>query len=464
MHGLNRHLVVGACAAAVIAIAFLPSVFAHEGHGKPAGATFDPNAPKKVSAATAAAIELKTAEVDFGGVEDTVRLTGMVTARPDSLVAVSPTYSGVVRAIGVQAGDQVRKGDELARFESPEVAKAIYDLERLEVEIERLLAEATRAESQVAVAEIEAPAAAKSAEIGEAEVERLRAAGDSVSANLLAQRSADALKLRTQASLSAVAISQSRVEAESLRRQAAATKSAADALRGTLPREELMGSSAEPLPPGMIRFVSPIDGVVVSRNAVIGQGVGAGAALLSVGNFSAVQVEGEVPEGLIARLATSTAAKVRIRDGARGELLGEGAVRFLSPVIDASKRTAHVIVDVENAAGSLRPGQFVDLAVVLRENDAAVVVPVSAIVREGPLEFVFVKEGKGDEEVFRKRDVASGLRDDRIVEITQGLVPGDVVAVGGAFSLSQLRGFVPGEATVSAGTSDAKSDGPGHKH
>jgi len=464
MPGLNRHSAVALCALAFISIALLTSVFAHEGHGKPAGATFDPNAPKKVSEATASAIDLKTAEVDFGRVEDIVRLTGMVTARPDSLFAVAPTYSGVVRAIRVQPGDQVRKGDELAQFESPEVAKAIYELERLETEIERLLAEATRAESQVAIAEIEAPAAAKSAEIGEAEVERLRAAGDSVSANLLAQRSADALKLRTQASLSALSIGQERAQVESLRKQAAATKSAADALRGTLPRERSAGDSTEPLPPGMVRLTSPIDGVVVSRDAVIGQGIGAGFAVLKVGNFSAVQVEGEVPEGLIARLATSTAVKVRIRDGVQGELLGEGTVRFLSPVIDASKRTGHVIVDAENAAGVLRPGQFVDLAVVLRENESAVVVPVSAIVKEGPLEFVFVKDGKGESEAFKKRDVATGVRDDRVVEITQGLVPGDVIAVGGAFSLSQLRGFVVGETPAAASASGAKDDGHGHKH
>jgi hypothetical protein len=69
-------LVAGALALATAAI--LIPVYAHEGHGKPTGATFDPNAPKKVTEATAFAIGLKTAEVDFGNVEDVVRLTGMV--------------------------------------------------------------------------------------------------------------------------------------------------------------------------------------------------------------------------------------------------------------------------------------------------------------------------------------------------------------------------------------------------
>ncbi len=143
--------------------------------------------------------------------------------------------------------------------------------------------------------------------------------------------------------------------------------------------------------------------------------------------------------------------------------MAEGAVRFLSPVIDASKRTAHVIVDVNNPKGLLRQGQFVDLSVVISSNDSAVVVPASAVVKEGPLQYVFVREGTGEKEVFKKRDVATGARDDRVVEILSGLVPGDVVAVGGAFSLSQLRGFVPGAPEPVA--EPAKSgDGHGHSH
>jgi multidrug efflux pump subunit AcrA (membrane-fusion protein) len=405
-----------------------------------------PTLPKKVSEATAAAIGLQTAEVDFGSVEDVVRLTGVVAARPDSHFAIAPAFPGVVRSVMVQPGDTVRKGDVLAEVDSPELAKAVYDVQRLEAEIERLLAEATRAESQAAAAEIEAPAATKGAEIAEAEVERLRTAGETVAANLLAQRSADALKLRTDASLRGVAVTQARAEVESLRRQAAATKSAADALRATLPPQHARrpGSAGIASLPGSRRRSRRVarrpDRPRRRRRS----------DLLSVGNFTAVQVQGEVPEALIQRLAGADNATVRVRSGSGGESIGEGVVRFLSPVIDATKRTAHVLIDVDNPSGALRPGQFVDLVVVLNRNDAAVVVPASAIVREGPLQFVFVREGNGEDVTFRKRDVATGVRDDRVVEITQGLVPGDVIATSGAFGLSQLRGFVAVDATQAA--------------
>jgi len=464
-------VVLGAIALATTAI--LIPVYAHVGHNKSAGSTFDPNAPKKVSEATASAISLKTAEVDFGEIEDVVRLTGMVRARPDSLFAVSPKYAGVIRSVAVQPGDQVTKGMILAEIDSPEVARLVYDLKRLEAENERLLLDVMRSESQVASLEIEIPSLVKSAEIAEAEVERLSSAGESVSANVVAQRRSEATKLRADAGLRAIAQSQARAEVQSLRRQAETTKAAAETLRGTLPGVDVQGSSesiVDSARSGIVRLTSPIDGVIVNRTGLPGEGVAAGFAIATVGNFSAVQIEGELPEGLIDRVASVPGAKVRVtRDMgvqggaiAQGGATAQGIVRFVSPVIDAAKRTAHVIVDINNANGVLRQGQFVDLAVILAANESVVVVPASAIVKEGPIQYVFVKEGKGESEVFVKRDVATGVRDDRLVEIKLGLVPGDIVAVSGAFSISQIRGFVPGAPEPAA---PAKStDGHGHTH
>lgn len=454
-------------ALALITAAILIPAYAHEGHGKPTGATFDPNAPKKVSDATALAIGLKTAEVDFGQVEDVVQLTGLIRARPDSLAAVAPKYAGVIRAVAVQPGDMVTKGQTVAEIDSPEIARLMYDLKRLEAENEKLLADVTRAQSQVASLEIEVPALTKGAELAEAEVQRLSSAGESVSANLLAQRKAESFRLRADAGLRGVTLTQARAEVESLRRQAETTRLSAQALLGTLPSTGSGTESetlADPARPGLVRFTSPIDGVVISRSAIPGQGVSAGVAILTIGNLAAVQVEGELPEGLLDRVGSVQQAVVRVRRGvsAASDVVGEGTVRFISPVIDATKRTAHLIVDVNNAPGLLRQGQFVDLAVVLSTNDGAVVVPVSAIVKEGPLQYVFVQEGKGENVVFKKRDVATGVRDDRVVEIKQGLVPGDVIVVSGAFSVSQLRGFVPG---AQEPAEPAKSsDGHGHTH
>ena len=417
-----------------ITLVFLPA-HGHDGHVKSAGSTFDPNSPKHVSQATASAIDLKTAEVDFGQVEDVLRLSGIVRALPDSLVAISPIYPGVIRSISVQPGDRVTKGMVVGEFESPEVASLQFDLKR--------------AESQVASLVIEVPSLVRSAEIAQAVAQRLSSTtGGSVAANVIAQRQSDALKIQSEAASRQIALLQARSDVDSLRRRVATTQATADVGNGMI-RDAVEGPNGRPLEnaaiPGLIRFTSPIDGVVVSRLAILGQSVATGVAILTIGNFQSVQIDGELPEGLLDRLGSAQGAEVRVRTGssATSAVVAQGTLRFISPTIDLAKRTAHVIVDVDNASGALRPGQFVDLSVVLNRNESAVVVPASAIVKDGPLQFVFIVEGKDDSMVFIKRDVDTGVFDDRMVEIKQGLVPGDFVVTSGAFSLSQLRGFVP---------------------
>ena len=183
--------------------------------------------------------------------------------------------------------------------------------------------------------------------------------------------------------------------------------------------------------------------MVVIRTALPGQWAPAGEKLLEVADFSIVQIEGELPESLIARVVSRTSDKVRIRIAADAKFLGDGTVKFISPVLDEVKRTAHVLIEAANGDGVLRDGMFADLAIVLREEKTAVVVPVTAVMQDGPVHFEFVKNG----DVYQKQDITPGLSCDQFVEVIAGLAPGDVVVSQGAYSLTQLR---PKTTTVAA--------------
>ena len=63
-----------------------------------------------------------------------------------------------------------------------------------------------------------------------------------------------------------------------------------------------------------------LDGVVVTRAAVVGQGVDAGAKVLTIGDFSTVQIEGEVPESLVDGLVAAGTPSVRVRRSNDGGL------------------------------------------------------------------------------------------------------------------------------------------------
>ncbi len=408
-------------AVVTVAAAWAFSALAHEGHNKPAAPSADPNALKRVSEATAAAIGLRTAEVDFGQVENVVRLTGLVRPLPDRVQAVAPRIAGVVRAIRVRAGDAVEVGDIVAEVDSPESLRLTSEL----------VIARSRAEQAASLLET----AREREALARDELERVEANSQAISQNTLSEKRMKSVEARGEVRRLGAELTQATREADALQR-------VIDALGAT--------------ESGVLLLAAAIDGIVVAQSAIVGQGVDAGQSIAQIVDLAVVQIEGEAPERLLPLLASSQSAVARIRSGSDGAADSEGKVRFVSTVIDATKRTGHIIIDAENSVGAMRQGQFVELSVVLGVHESAVVVPASAIVKEGPLQYVFVKEG----DTFRKHDVATGIRDDRVVEITQGLVPGDVVVVGGAFSLSQLKGEAPSDTTAPS----TAADGHGHSH
>jgi cobalt-zinc-cadmium efflux system membrane fusion protein len=438
------------CGALTLALAgALIPVFAHEGHAKVETAPFDLDSPRRPSPETAAYIGLKTAEVDFGPVEQVVQLGGIVRAMPDRVQVVQSRVAGTVTRVWVRPGDTVKQGDLLAEVASPELARLIHEALKSDVEFEHLKGEVVAVGAGLEQMRSQIESAEQQARLAEAEVARLEKGGDAVGANEISQRKAAAIQARSQVTILQMTRAQQQRELESLTRMQETTGKSIAALRGVIdlirdePVEARKDGPGAPPPvadtPGLVRMYAWIDGVVTRREATNGQGVLAGQLLLQVADYRRVQVEGELPESIVARLGEGGAAaggkEVRVRRTMGGDVLVRGTVKSVSPTVDPIKRTSHLLIDADNPGGLLRDGMYVSLAVVLRQEKSAVVVPASAVISDGPMVFVFIKEG--DE--FKKRDITPGYRDDQSVEVLSGLVPGDVIVTTGAYSLTQLR-------------------------
>lgn len=413
----SRPILAVAGVAALSMLTFLLRAHGHEGHGKVETAGFDLDAPRTVSSETAAVIGLQTAEVDFGAVDEVLRLTGVVRPLPDRVEVIAPRITGVVAAVHVRAGDQVRRGDVVAEIDSPEYLRLLADLVRLDGRAAQLAAEID--------------AARQTFELASEEVRRVEANPDVVAANLVSEK-------RTASVAAEGAVRAREAEQALVRAETASLQKLIESIRRGPPTEASRS--------GRLALAAAIDGVVVERAAVVGMGAEAGQELLRVADYSTLQIEGELPESLVPRLGSTGGQPARIRAAQDRAPTVTGIVRFISPVVDPVKRTTHVVIEAENPGGALRDGQYVDLAIVLRQVADAVVVPASAVLSEGPMRFVFMKE-KGN--VFRKHDIALGVSDDLVVEVVEGLAPGDVVVTQGAYSLTQLR---PKAAAAAAGS------------
>ena len=186
----------------VLAIAFwsLP-LLAHPGHGKGEVAPFDLDTPRTVSPETAAHIGLQTAEIDFGRVEDTIRLRGVVRPMPQRVQTIASRVDGALLFVAVQVGDVVRRGDLLAEMESPQLIETIYELRKLETDYFGLQSSLLGARSRIDELEVKLDTGLQHASIAQAEYERLDHNNEAVAVNVLSEKQAAAVRAQGEARL-----------------------------------------------------------------------------------------------------------------------------------------------------------------------------------------------------------------------------------------------------------------------
>ena len=184
------------------------------------------------------------------------------------------------------------------------------------------------------------------------------------------------------------------------------------------------------------RLITPISGVVLrlardeqNRPLADGQLIVQGAELAQVAPTSSLVADVDLIGQDLARVREHL--KARVRHSAWGDTSFDGTVLRLAPSLDPMTRTLRAEVAVENPRGELRPGMFVEVTIIAERRSGVPVVPREAVTERGGRKVVFVLEGQK----VSRRDVALGLGDDDVVEIRQGLEPGERVVVRGIETL-----------------------------
>jgi len=185
------------------------------------------------------------------------------------------------------------------------------------------------------------------------------------------------------------------------------------------------------------RLVTPISGVILNlcrdeqnRPLADGQLISQGTVLANVAPTSSLVADVDLVGQDLARVREGLEA--RVRHHAWTDQRFSGRVIRLAPSLDPATRTLRAEVAVENADGALRPGMFVEVTIISERRTDVPVVPREAVTERGGRKVVFVLEGQKVE----RRDVALGLGDDDVVEIRQGLEPGERVVVRGIETLT----------------------------
>lgn len=176
------------------------------------------------------------------------------------------------------------------------------------------------------------------------------------------------------------------------------------------------------------RIVAPFPGTVEEHLARRGEQVSPGVPVVRVVAGGGLKVRAGVPERYAADIRVGT--PVVVTPQAYVGAPQRGTVAFVGRAVDPQNRTFPIEVQLP-ASEALKPQMVVRLEVTRRTLEDALVVPLSAVVRDEDGATVYVVEEERGRTVARVRRIGLGPSDEGRVVVTSGLAPGDRVITQG---------------------------------
>jgi membrane fusion protein, copper/silver efflux system len=171
---------------------------------------------------------------------------------------------------------------------------------------------------------------------------------------------------------------------------------------------------------------APATSFVLARNVSPGQKFERGAELYRLADLSHIWVEADLFENEAQFVRAGETVRVCLPHQNREF---ETTVSKVLPIFDPASRSLKVRLETDNFEYTLRPDMFVDVELPVTL-PPSVNVPVDAVLDAGTSKTVFVDRGSG---FFEPRSVKTGWRYGDRVQIVEGLMPGERIAVSGTF-------------------------------
>ena len=186
-------------------------------------------------------------------------------------------------------------------------------------------------------------------------------------------------------------------------------------------------------PSAMFSVKAPASGQITQQHVTVGTTVSKSDVLFSILDTDVVWVQGEVHEDTLALIHDKwqIGSEVRIRVDAYPEAIYTGKISGISDVVEPEEQTVHFWAEIENPNHQLKPGMFADQTIVLEQGTDVLSVPLEAVIEDGGSRFVFVAYGA----TYTKHEIVVGTKDDRYIEVKEGLLPGELVVVQGTHQL-----------------------------
>ena len=173
---------------------------------------------------------------------------------------------------------------------------------------------------------------------------------------------------------------------------------------------------------------SPVNGVVLTKNALLGGRVMPVDTLYVIADLSSVWILADVYEADLPSVHAGQTAQVTLSGSGQSTT---GRVTFVAPVIDEATRTAKVRIELPNAGGLLKPDMFANVTLQKPVGNVIAVLE-SAVIQTGTRSIVFVQTAPGQ---FAPREVKTGAKTEEFYQVLSGIQAGETVVVDANFLL-----------------------------
>ena len=356
---------------------------------------------------------ISVSEVKAGEFNDYIRLSG--TVQPLVTIQISPIEGGIVDAILIEEGSQVKKGDEILRLSNDNLDLQILNSEaelaekenilrntQIQMEQDRLNVKQSKAEYQLNVKRLKRTYEQQKTLYEEkliAKEEYLKAKEDY---DLAAEKLQIILDKEVQDSL---------FRSTQVERMRESLENMQINMRMIRKRKDNLTIKA------------PIDGQLGILDAVLGENIGAGTKIGQISDMSSYKIEAQIDEHYIDRVTPGLAATFE-----RQSATFNASLRKVYPEVRDGKFKADFKFEGE-VPENIRSGQTYYLNLQLGSPEGAVLIPRGSFFQKTGGKWIYVVSKDGSKAT--KREIRIGRQNPQFYEVLEGLEPGEKVITSG---------------------------------
>ncbi len=358
----------------------------------------------------------KLAKVEKGDLAKSVVATGKVT--PITKVEVKSKASGIVKKLLVDYGDRVKKGQLLAQLDKIEI-EAQVEQSHAALEAAQANLKSSQADSERAKVDAEGP-----------DVPLLKRAYDRATGmakdGVVSTSALEDAQKNYELALNKQNVSKAQVTVLKAKIAQAQAQVAQDQANLKQLEEQLSYTD----------IISPIDGIVLSRDVQMGDAVssilvlGSSATLvMTLGDTSEVYVKGKVDESDIGKVYLGQRARIKVESFK--DKTFDGKVTKISPmgVEKDNVTTFEVRASIQNPGGELKAEMTANAEIILEEHKNVLQIPEGAILydkdKKASVEMPDPKGKEGKNKVAVNIGISNGAK----TEVLSGLKEGDQVVL-----------------------------------